>query len=109
MSLFSAGGAPSLNSITLYLPIDSCTLYVERGITTQLSNPCYTKMTTLPQPASHDLQSKLKELESIPLFMKNLSDDLSNQGDALEALQALIHDGTPDGKCLIQNPYSSDV
>jgi hypothetical protein len=70
----------------------------------------HTKMSTLPQPVGHDIQAKLKELESIPLFMRNLSDDPSNQGDALEALQALIHDGTPDGGYTVQNQYhQSDV
>jgi len=96
-----AGGCskPQLHLCRAYLL--AAKLYIERGITIRLSTSCYTTMTALPQPVDLDLQSKLKELESTPLFMKNLSDDPSNQGDALEALQALVHDGTPDGKCTV--------
>ncbi|KAG8807622.1 hypothetical protein FRC17_004379 [Serendipita sp. 399] len=53
-------------------------------------------MATLPQPAPYDEHAKLKEMDSVPLFMKNLPSDASEQSDALEALQALVYDGTPD-------------
>lgn len=49
-----------------------------------------------PQPAQVDFEETLASLESLPLFMKSLpsedSDDI-----ALQALQSLAHDGTPDG------------
>jgi hypothetical protein len=54
-------------------------------------------MTSLPQPANYDATSKLKEMDSVPLFMKSLPDDPDQPNDALEALQALVHEGTPDG------------
>jgi len=57
-----------------------------------------TIMATLPQPIKIDVQSKINELDSVPLFMKSLPDDPSNQGEALDALQALVYDGTPDGE-----------
>jgi hypothetical protein len=48
----------------------------------------------LPQPASID--DKLSAFDSVPLFMKSLpaddSDDLM-----IGALQSLVYDGTPDG------------
>ncbi|KAF8558983.1 40S ribosomal protein S7 [Imleria badia] len=48
-----------------------------------------------PQPAKADLEETLASLESLPLFMKSLpaedSDDV-----ALQALQSLAHDGTAD-------------
>ncbi|KAF9246923.1 40S ribosomal protein S7 [Melanogaster broomeanus] len=48
-----------------------------------------------PQPAQSDFEEKLKSLESLPLFMKSLpSEDPSDV--ALQALQSLVYDGTPD-------------
>ena len=49
-----------------------------------------------PQPAQVDFEETLASLESLPLFMKALpSEDLGDV--ALQALQGLAHDGTPDG------------
>ena len=50
----------------------------------------------LPQPAS--FEEKLKELDSVPLFMRSLPgpDELTDDV-AISALQSLAHDGTPDG------------
>jgi len=49
-----------------------------------------------PQPAQVDFEETLASLESLPLFMKSLpredSDDV-----AFQALQSLAHDGTPNG------------
>ncbi|KAG8821778.1 hypothetical protein FRC19_007258 [Serendipita sp. 401] len=53
-------------------------------------------MATLPQPAPYDEQAKLKEMDSVPLFMRDLPKDSEEQSEALEALQALVYDGTPD-------------
>lgn len=65
-----------------------------------LDLPCLA-MASLPQPAAYDVQSKLKEMESLPLFMKSLPDDTDQPNEAVEALQALVHEGTPDGRALI--------
>ncbi|CCA67784.1 related to CNS1-cyclophilin seven suppressor [Serendipita indica DSM 11827] len=54
-------------------------------------------MATFPKQAEYDVQQKLKEMDSVPLFMKTLPSDGEEAGEALEALQALVHDGTPDG------------
>ena len=54
-------------------------------------------MATFPKPTDYDTQQKLKEMDSVPLFMKTLPSDGEEGGDAIEALQALLHEGTPDG------------
>jgi small subunit ribosomal protein S7e len=48
----------------------------------------------LPQPPSID--EKLASFDSVPLFMKSLPED-DTDNDALGALQSLAFDGTPDG------------
>ena len=49
-----------------------------------------------PQPAQVDFEETLASLESLPLFMRALPSE--DSGDvALQALQSLAHDGTPDG------------
>jgi hypothetical protein len=48
----------------------------------------------LPQPASID--EKLASFDSVPLFMKSLPQD-ETDNDLLGALQSLAFDGTPDG------------
>jgi hypothetical protein len=54
-----------------------------------------------PQPFSiDDLQAKLDSFDSIPLFMKNLPDEDPADNVSLAALQSLVHEGTPDGKCI---------
>ena len=53
-----------------------------------------------PQLAPDDVQEKLAAMDNVPLFMRSLpSRDKTGAEDtvALEALQALIHEGTPDG------------
>ena len=53
-----------------------------------------------PEPAPDNLQDKLAAMNNVPLFMRSLpSGDKTGADDtvALEALQALIHEGTPDG------------
>ena len=47
-----------------------------------------------PQPAS--LEGKLQEFDSVPLFMRSLPEDETNEV-AISALQSLAHEGTPDG------------
>jgi len=50
-----------------------------------------------PQPLSDDaVAKKLAEFDSIPLFMKSLPSEESDDV-ALAALQSLVHEGTPDG------------
>ena len=46
-----------------------------------------------PSPAEDEA---LAALESIPLFMKSLPED-DTQNSSLSALQSLIYEGTPDG------------
>ena len=48
----------------------------------------------LPQPPSFD--DKLAALDSVPLFMRSLPED-GTDDVTLSALQSLVHDGTPDG------------
>jgi hypothetical protein len=48
----------------------------------------------LPQPAPVD--GKLREFDSVPLFMRSLPEDASDD-IAISALQSLAHEGTPDG------------
>ncbi|RPD67088.1 40S ribosomal protein S7 [Lentinus tigrinus ALCF2SS1-7] len=47
----------------------------------------------LPQPIP--LDEKLAAFDNVPLFMKSLPED-SSEDVALSALQALVHEGTPD-------------
>ena len=47
-----------------------------------------------PQPAS--LEGKLQEFDSVPLFMRSLPED-DTDDIAVSALQSLAHEGTPDG------------
>jgi len=47
----------------------------------------------LPQPP--DLEDKLAAFNSIPLFMKSLPED-DTENATIAALQSLVHDGTPD-------------
>ena len=49
-----------------------------------------------PQPAQADIEETLASLESLPLFMKSLPSEDSDDV-ALQALQSLAHDGTADG------------
>ena len=54
-------------------------------------------MATGPQPLSDDaVAKKLAEFDSIPLFMKSLPSEETDDV-ALAALQSLVHEGTPDG------------
>ena len=50
----------------------------------------------LPLPQRIPLEEKLNEFDNVPLFMKALPEDPS-EDVALSALQALAHEGTPDG------------
>ena len=54
---------------------------------------------TFPQPLQNEKspEEKLAELESLPLFMKSLPEDAS-EDPVISALQSLVHEGTPDGK-----------
>ena len=53
-------------------------------------------MVSAAGPAAPSMEERLKAFNSVPLFMQSLpteeTDDI-----ALSALQALIHEGTPDG------------
>ena len=52
---------------------------------------------TGPQPLSdEDVAKKLAEFDSIPLFMKSLPSEETDDV-ALSALQNLVYEGTPDG------------
>ena len=48
-----------------------------------------------PVVAEIDYDARFKELESHPLFMRDIPDDL-HSNEHLEALQSLIYDDTPD-------------
>ena len=50
-----------------------------------------------PQPASFD--DKLKEFDTVPLFMRSLPSEGDETVDttAIDAIQSLVHEGTPDG------------
>ena len=54
---------------------------------------------TFPQPLQNEKspEEKLAELESLPLFMKSLPEDASDD-PVISALQSLAHEGTPDGR-----------
>ncbi|KAK0467998.1 40S ribosomal protein S7 [Desarmillaria tabescens] len=47
-----------------------------------------------PQPLQRNVEEKLAELDSVPLFMKSLPEDTDDV--AIAALQELAYDGTPD-------------
>lgn len=61
----------------------------------------------LPQPASID--EHLSSFDSIPLFMRSLpSETTTGEGaTALDALQSLIHEGTPDGESCITSTVTT--
>ncbi|EIN10474.1 hypothetical protein PUNSTDRAFT_43375 [Punctularia strigosozonata HHB-11173 SS5] len=48
-----------------------------------------------PGPAPPSFEDVMASLENSPLFMKNLPEDISDD-PTLSALQALVHEGTPD-------------
>ena len=50
-------------------------------------------------PNAKSPEEKLAELESLPLFMKSIPEDPSDD-PVISALQSLAHEGTPDGKYL---------
>lgn len=53
---------------------------------------------TTAGPAAPSSEDRMKAFESVPLFMTKLPDASEETDDAaLQALQALIHEGTPDG------------
>lgn len=59
----------------------------------------------LPAPPSLDkMQEMLASLDNMPLFMSSLPDAGLESNDALEALQSLVHDGTPDGGYVLFSP-----
>lgn len=62
---------------------------------------------TFPQPLQNKMspEEKLAELESLPLFMKSLPEDTSDD-PLIGALQSLVHEGTPDGGRL---PITTDL
>lgn len=49
-----------------------------------------------PQPQSASIEEKLTAFDSIPLFMKSLPIDDSDDA-TISALQSLAYEGTPDG------------
>lgn len=51
--------------------------------------------TSGPQASEIDYAAKFKEIESHPLFMRDIPTDLESN-EHLEALQSLIYDDTPD-------------
>lgn len=51
--------------------------------------------TPLPQPPSISIEDKLKEFNDVPLFMQSLDDAVDHT--AVDALQSLIYEGTPEG------------
>lgn len=51
-----------------------------------------------PQPVEPSFEEKMKELDSVPLFMRSLPGPDEHTDDvAVSALQSLAHEGTPDG------------
>jgi hypothetical protein len=60
-----------------------------------------------PQPLQNEKspEEKLAELESLPLFMKSLPEDVSDD-PLISALQSLTHEGTPDGR---HSPIAIDL
>lgn len=56
-----------------------------------------------PEPAPE--RSIEDHFADVPLFMRELGED--SQNDAIQALQSLAHDGTPDGASLSAPPLPS--
>ena len=54
-------------------------------------------MATVPLPDPAVAEKKLAAFDSIPLFMKSLPED-GTENTPLTALQSLVYDGSPDGK-----------
>jgi len=52
-----------------------------------------------PQAVNHDVDmaTKWAEFDSVPLFMRSLPSEDQDQDVSMQALQSLVHDGTPDG------------
>ena len=50
-----------------------------------------------PEPKEIDYEAAFRDIESHPLFMRDLPDD-PGSNDQLEALKSLIYDGEPDGE-----------
>lgn len=48
-----------------------------------------------------EIQADVKDLQTAPLFMRELPKDDAGENDALEALRTLIYDGSPAGVSLI--------
>ena len=68
-----------------------------------------------PELPPDNVQEKMAAMDNVPLFMRSLpSGDKTGADDtiALEALRALIHEGTPDGvysfrlNCVLPSPTS---
>ncbi len=56
-----------------------------------------TKSDNVPLPQPIPLEEKLAAFDNVPLFMKALPED-GSEDVAILALQALAHEGTPDGR-----------
>jgi len=54
-------------------------------------------MATVPLPDPAVAEKKLVAFDSIPLFMKSLPED-GTENTSLTALQSLVYDGSPDGE-----------
>ena len=50
-----------------------------------------------PIPKREDIDDLMKSFDTIPLFMQDMPED---DNVAMEALQSLVHDGTPDGQLI---------
>jgi hypothetical protein len=50
----------------------------------------------LPQPKPVSVNDDLAAFDSVPLFMKSLPEDVT-EDPAISALQNLAYEGTPDG------------
>jgi small subunit ribosomal protein S7e len=50
----------------------------------------------LPQPQATSFDDKIAAFDSVPLFMKSLPEDATDDA-AISALQNLAYEGTPDG------------
>ena len=53
-------------------------------------------MATPAGPTPRKATTSLDDFDSTPLFMKSLPDE-GGDDTALQALQSLVHEGTPDG------------
>jgi len=51
---------------------------------------------SFPEPKPVSAEEKLREMDSVPLFMRSLPEDGADNV-AINALQSLAHEGTPDG------------